>query len=160
MQQNIFKLKNIYLFIGILSILILIGAIYIEFVFGAKPCKLCIYQRYPYIIAIFLSFFGYINSNNKILLYLIIINFVISLILSIYHTGIENNFFSEYGICDTNNILITDTEKLLNLLEESMPSCKDVLFRIFGLSLATINVLISILIIVMLILIKSYEKNK
>ena len=160
MQQNIFKLKNIYLFIGILSILILIGAIYIEFVFGAKPCKLCIYQRYPYIIAIFLSFFGYINSNNKILLYLIIINFIISLILSIYHTGIENNFFSEYGICDTNNILITDTEKLLNLLEESMPSCKDVLFRIFGLSLATINVLISILIIVMLILIKSYEKNK
>ena len=160
MQQNIFKLKNIYLFIGILSILILIGAIYIEFVFGAKPCKLCIYQRYPYIIAIFLSFFGYINSNNKILLYFIIINFIISLILSIYHTGIENNFFSEYGICDTNNILITDTEKLLNLLEESMPSCKDVLFRIFGLSLATINVLISILIIVMLILIKSYEKNK
>ncbi len=160
MQQNIFKLKNIYLFIGILSILILIGAIYIEFVFGAKPCKLCIYQRYPYIIAIFLSFFGYINSNNKILLYIIIINFIISLILSIYHTGIENNFFSEYGICDTNNILITDTEKLLNLLEESMPSCKDVLFRIFGLSLATINVLISILIIVMLILIKSYEKNK
>ena len=160
MQQNIFKLKNIYLFIGILSILILIGAIYIEFVFGAKPCKLCIYQRYPYIIAIFLSFFGYINSNNKILLYIIIINFIISLILSIYHTGIENNFFSEYGICDTNNILITDTEKLLNLLEESMPNCKDVLFRIFGLSLATINVLISILIIVMLILIKSYEKNK
>ena len=148
------------MFIGILSILILIGAIYIEFVFGAKPCKLCIYQRYPYIIAIFLSFFGYINSNNKILLYIIIINFIISLILSIYHTGIENNFFSEYGICDTNNILITDTEKLLNLLEESMPSCKDVLFRIFGLSLATINVLISILIIVMLILIKSYEKNK
>ena len=160
MQQNIFKLKNIYLFIGILSILILIGAIYIEFVFGAKPCKLCIYQRYPYIIAIFLSFFGYINSNNKILLYIIIINFIISLILSIYHTGIENNFFSEYGICDTNNILITDTEKLLNLLEESMPSCKDVLFRIFGLSLATINVLISILIIVMLVLIKGYEKNK
>ena len=94
------------------------------------------------------------------MLYIIIINFIISLILSIYHTGIENNFFSEYGICDTNNILITDTEKLLNLLEESMPSCKDVLFRIFGLSLATINVLISILIIVMLILIKSYEKNK
>ena len=42
--------------LSILSILVLsvFTAYYIEYGLGHEPCKLCIYQRYPYFVSIFL----------------------------------------------------------------------------------------------------------
>ena len=97
-----------YLLIALLSILTLISAVYIEYVLDIKPCKLCLYQRIPYIIAIFLCFFGYGNFKNLLWGYLLILTFVISLILSGYHAGIENDIFQEFSGCSANNLNIID----------------------------------------------------
>ena len=49
----------------------------------------------------------------------------------------------------------------LKELSEKTISCKDVTFRIFGLSLTSINIVISLLFIITLLKIfKKYEKNK
>ena len=52
-------------------------------------------------------------------------------------------------------------EDLLKQLQNKTPiSCKDVTFRFFGLSLATINTIISIILSAIVIkIIKNYEKN-
>ena len=160
-MKNILNVKIFLVLVLLLSLITLFSAYYIEYVMGIKPCKLCLYQRYPYFMLIFLSIIGLIFFQNKNILYLVILTFTVSLILSIYHTGIENNIFPEFTGCTSDNINIYHKEILLNSLNNIDPSCKDVTFRIFGLSLATINILISfILVVISLILLKYYEKNK
>ena len=134
-------------------------ALYVEYVLGYKACKLCLYQRIPYIIAIFISFIGYnYYKNNKILI-LIITIFSISFFISGYHYGIENNIFEEFSGCAVNSLEIVDKTELLNSLSNNVTSCKDVNFKLFGISLAGINLLLSLLIVAYSIRTLFYEKN-
>ena len=56
---------------------------------------------------------------------------------------------------------IISKEELLKQLQIKTISCKDVTFRIFGLSLTTFNIVISLVIFILLIKIfKNYEKIK
>ena len=88
------------------------------------------------------------------------LNFSLSIILAGYHTGIENNIFPEFSGCTADNLNIFDKEKLINSLKESLPNCKEVAFKLLGLSLATINLFISIFIVIISILFIKNEKNK
>tara|TARA_Y100000992_G_C21168315_1_gene444574 strand:+ start:259 stop:738 length:480 start_codon:yes stop_codon:yes gene_type:complete len=159
-MNKLLKLKNIYLLISAISIFTLLSAVYIEYILGVKPCILCLYQRVPYIIAIFLCFFGYYNLKNKLWIYLLVITFLISAILSGYHVGIENNVFNEFSGCTSNNSNITNKDELLKALKETQPNCKDVTFKLLGFSLATINLFLSIIIIILSIKIIKNEKNR
>ena len=143
--------KKFYIFILFFSIVSLLGAVYIEYILQEKPCKLCLYQRIPYLAAIFISFFGYNFNKNLLWLYLLLIFFIVSIFLSGYHAGIENNIFNEYSGCSVDNLNLTNKTELLNSLKNSLPNCKDVNFRIFGLSLATLNFIISIIITVFIV---------
>ena len=88
--------------------------------------------------------------------------FIISSILAFYHFGIEQGFFKESLSCATKNLSDTLTkEELLKQLNQNIISCKDVSFRIFGLSLAAINTIFSILLSVIFVkLFLNYGKNR
>ena len=159
-MNKINSIKNYYLIILLICIVSLLSAVYIEYVLNIRPCTLCLYQRVPYIISIFICFFGYNYSKNSLWLYLLALTFILSSMLSGYHLGIENNFFSEFSGCTNNSLDITDKSKILESLSKNMPNCKDVNFRIFGLSLATINFMISLTISAISILIIKNEKNR
>jgi len=154
-----FYLKIIFLF----SSIALISAFFIEYVLGHQPCNLCLIERIPYglsmmiIMAIFL-----INKNRKFLVLLLILTFTFSFAISFYHFGIEQNFFQESSICGVKSLIENITkEDLLRQLSEKPISCRDVTFRIFGLSLTSINIVISLLFIITLLKIfKKYEENK
>ena len=155
--------QNIVLtYVLIIISLSLISVFIIEFVLGHKPCKLCVYQRIPYIISILLiSTILFLKKYKKIILFLLLVIFVISSILAFYHFGIEQGFFNESMLCESNNSLkALNKEELLKQLEQTNISCKDVSFRIFGLSLATINTIFSIVLSVIFFrLFNNYEKN-
>jgi len=159
-MNNIFEIKKIYLIIFIISLLSLLIALYIEFFLDYKPCKLCIYQRIPYLIAIFLTFLGISYSKKLIWLYALLLIFFLSFLLSGYHVGIEQEIFQEFSGCTGNSLNITDKNELLKLLNSEINSCKNVDFKIFGLSLATINFLLSFLIFVLILKVILNEKNK
>ena len=159
-MNNIFEIKKFYIFIFVFSLLSLLIALYIEFYLGYSPCKLCVYQRIPYLLAIFITLLGIIYYKNLIWLYLLLISFFSSLLLSGYHFGIEQEIFSEFSGCTGNSINITDKNELLKLLNSEVNSCKNVDFRILGLSLATINFLLSFLIFVLNLKVIKNEKNK
>ena len=158
--MNIFlNKKNFYLFILFYSLLAIFFALYIEHVLGYKACKLCLYQRIPYIIAIFISFVGYnYYKNNKILI-LIIAIFSISFLIAGYHYGIENNIFDEFSGCTNESLETIDKSEILKSLNSNIASCKDVNFKLFGISLAGINLLLSLLIVAYSIRTLVYEKN-
>ena len=153
------KLKHYFLLIFLVSVFSLLSAIYIEFILNQKPCKLCIYQRIPYVFAIFISFLGISSKNKYAWLFLIFLTFVFSSLISGYHFGIENNIFEEFSGCTGNSLEIVDKTELLNSLNENVASCKDAIFKLFGMSLAGINFILSLLIIVYSFLTLFYEKN-
>ena len=91
-----------------------------------------------------------------------ILVFSFSLLLSFYHYGIEQGIFEESTVCGIKNATdIISKEEILKQLRTITVSCKDVTFRIFGFSLTTFNMLISLILIFLLIKIfKNYEKFK
>ena len=160
-----FDLKNeFYLkIILIISFTALIFAYFVEHILGHQPCNLCIIERIPYGISIILiAMIFIIKKNQKFLTLLLILTFVFSLTISVYHYGIEQSFFQESTVCNARNFTENITkEDLLNELSEKTISCKDVTFRILGLSLTSINIVISLLFIITFIKIFiKYEKNK
>ena len=158
--MNIFlNKKKFYLFILFYSLLAIFFALYVEHVLGYKPCKLCLYQRIPYIVSIFISFVGYNYFKNDKILILIVVIFSISFLISGYHYGIENNIFEEFSGCTAGTLEIIDKSELLKSLNDNVSSCKDVNFKLFGISLAGINFLFSLLIVIYSLKILVYEKN-
>ncbi len=158
--------KNTYIIlVSIFSILILslFSAYYIEFVLGHKPCKLCIYQRYPYFISILLliNIFFLKKLIRLSLLFLSLVSLFGS-ILAFYHFGIEQGFFSESIICEAPILDENLTKKeILKQLSEKAISCKIVTFKVFGLSLASINTIFSfVLFCIFIRLFKNYEINR
>ena len=159
-MKKIINIKNLYIFVCLLSLFSILSALYIEYVLGAMPCKLCIYQRIPYLLAIFTSIIGYIYLDQKLWLYIILLIFFSSFLLAGYHSGIENSIFAEFKGCVSDNNNLLNKEQILNSFDEIAPNCKDVKFRILGFSLATLNMFISLIIIIIsLFLIKTYENK-
>ena len=157
-------LNNKLLLNGILafSILSLSIAYFIQYVLGHKPCNLCIIERIPYIASIILiSLVFILNKYQKIISSLILIFFIFGAVVSFYHFGIEQGFFSESLVCDLGSSQPLNKEDLLNQLKKTeIVSCKDVTFRFLGLSLATINTVISLILSGIIIkVIINYGKN-
>ena len=159
-MKILLNIKKIYLLVFIISIFSILSAVYIEFILEVKPCTLCIYQRIPYIVSVFICFLGYYNNKNSFWLYLLLLTFLISIILSGYHVGIEKNIFQEFSGCTNNNMDLIDKDELLKSLGHSRPTCKNINLKIFGLSLAAINLIISSLISVLMLMMIKYEKNR
>ncbi len=140
----------------------LIAAYTIEYAMGHKPCKLCVYQRIPYFFSIFLILnILLIKRYVKPTLLLLALVSLSGSILAFYHFGIEQGFFSESFVCETQNLDGNlSKEEILKQLKENTVSCKDVNFKVFGLSLASINTIFSFaLLIIFLKLYKNYENN-
>ena len=134
--------------IFLVSILALASAFFIEYILGHQPCNLCIFERIPYLLAIIIILLNFkFNQFEKFFILLLVIVFLFGAILSLYHLGIEQGFIQESLVCDLksgSNLL--SKEEILKQLQEKNVSCKDVTFKIFGLSLTSYNILISLLI--------------
>jgi disulfide bond formation protein DsbB len=140
----------------------LIAAFIIQYSLGHQPCKLCIYERIPYIVSIFLLLeIIFFKKKVKITLSLVSIVFIFSTILAFYHVGIEQGFFSESFVCESKNFPENmSKDQLLEQLKKSAISCKDVSLKFLGLSLASINGIFSLVLSVIFIrLFKNYGKN-
>ncbi len=154
------KKENYLQILFILSILILLSALIIEYIFGYQPCNLCIIERIPYGLSIIILIFNY-NFREDQVFYsvLLILVFLFSIIISIYHFGIEQGFINESVVCASENLNLITKEEILNSLKKLSISCKDVAFKIFGLSLTTYNILISIIMFLFSVKIYSYGND-
>jgi len=141
--------KNLLIkLILLISIIALISAFFIEYILGHQPCNLCILERIPYFLAIIVILLNYkfIEFEKFFILFLTII-FLFGTVLSLYHLGIEQGLIQESLVCDLKNgSNLLSKEEILKQLQEKSVSCKDVTFKMFGLSLTSYNILISILI--------------
>ena len=158
-----YKISSFFKIIFFISLVSLILAFFIEYMLGHQPCNLCLIQRIPYGLSIILIIYNFFQKDNeKLIILLLIIIFSFSFIISSYHFGIEQGFIEESSVCRIKDVSeIISKEELLKQLGEKTISCKDVTFRIFGLSLTTFNIILSLILNILLIYIfKNYEKFK
>ena len=159
------SIKNKLLLNGVLifSVFALVAAYFIEYILGHKPCNLCSIERIPYLASIILiSLIFILNKYEKTISLIVGLFFVFGTIVSFYHFGIEQGFFDESLVCNLgNNSGALSSEDLLKELKKNTVSCKDVTFALFGLSLATFNTIISLIIsVIMLRIFINYDKNR
>ena len=155
--------KNLFIAIFLISLIALISAYFIEYILGHQPCSLCLYERIPFFLAILIILINYkFNKLEKYFILLLAIIFFIATILSLYHLGIEQGFIQESLLCNLEKgANIIDKDEILKQLQQKSISCKDVTFKIFGLSLTSYNVIISLLLTIGLTKIYfGYEKNR
>ena len=157
------KNKTIFSLIMLLSVFALIAAYFIQYVLKHQPCNLCLIERIPYIFSIVvISICLFTEEFEKLSLIILSLIFFSATLIAFYHFGIEQGFIKESLVCDLNNKSNDLTkEALLNQLKQMPVSCKDVTFKIFGLSLATFNIFINLILSVITIkLFLTYEKNR
>ena len=148
---NLIK-KNLFKIIFLLSIFALISAYFIEYILGHQPCNLCLLERIPYFFAIILVLLNFKFSQfKKIFIFLLVIVFFVASLLSLYHLGIEQGLIQESLVCDLQSgSTMLSKEEILKQLQLKSVNCKDVTFKIFGLSLTTFNLFISLLLTIIL----------
>lgn len=157
------KTNNIFLIVilAIISVTI-ISALIIQYWLGHEPCRLCLYERIPYFLSMLLIIkIIFIKKYEKITLLILFLVFMSSAFLAFYHFGIEQGFFSESLACTSGDLSkMLSKEELLEQLKQNSISCKDVSFKILGLSLAAINTIFSLILSVIFMgLFVNYEKN-
>jgi len=154
--------KKFLFSILVFTSLVLVSAFIIEHQLGHEPCKLCLYERIPYFLSILLIIkMLFIKKYEKVTLLILFLVFISSAALAFYHFGIEQGFFSESLACTAGDLTKTySKEQLLEQLKQNTISCKDVSFRVFGLSLAEINTIFSLVLSAIFIrLFFNYGKN-
>ena len=157
------KNKIIFNLILLFCIFALIMAYFIEYVLKHQPCNLCLIERIPYFFSIIvISICLFAEKFEKISLIILSLIFFSATLIAFYHFGIEEGFIKESLVCDLNNKSNNlSKEALLSQLNEMPVSCKDVTFKIFGLSLATFNIFISLILgVITTKLFLNYEKNR
>ena len=156
------KNKTCLNLILLFSIFALLAAYFIQYVLGHQPCNLCLIERIPYILTIIIiTLILVFKKFEKVFLLLLTLIFVAATLISFYHFGIEQGFIKESLVCDLDDQTNSFTkEDLLKELKTKTISCKDVTFKIIGLSLTSINIIISLILsVITLKLFLNYEKN-
>ena len=157
------KNKIIFNLILLFSVFVLIAAYFIQYILKYQPCNLCLIERIPYIFSIIVILICLLTKKfEKESLIILSLIFFSATLIAFYHFGIEQGFIRESLVCDlnieSNNL---SKEALLNQLKTLSVSCKDVTFKIFGLSLATFNIFFTLILgVITTKLFLTYEKNR
>lgn len=145
------KIYNYFIYIFLINIFVILSALFIEYILNVKPCALCIYERYPYYLILLFTilFFFKTNWKNQLMI-LIIITSIVSFFLAGYHVGIEYGLINELSSCKTEVSKNISKDILIKELQSKLaPSCKEVAFKLFGLSLASINMIMSLILTIL-----------
>ena len=158
-------LRNWFYIISILSFIAILFALTAEFVFELYPCSMCLKQRHPYyFIIIMFVLFKLLKQFKKIWFFLSVqIAIIYGLFYSFWHVGIEQKILKGPTSC-TSNINISDSVSDLKeqIMNKPIINCEDVIWSFYGISAATINSFLLILIIIInsVYLLKYYEAQK
>ncbi|HEX3969993.1 MAG TPA: disulfide bond formation protein B [Stellaceae bacterium] len=118
------------------------------------PCELCLLERWPYYIAIVVSAFGFAAGGyaapRRYAMWLIVLLFVVSTGLGAYHVAVEQHWVAGPTACTGGIGGASSPDQLLKMLQARQPvQCDVVQWSIFGISLAGLNFIASIVLTVL-----------
>lgn len=125
--------------------ILLLAAFGFEFIGGLSPCVLCIWQRWPHLVA-FLAGCLSLRISSFWLAGIGGFSALISAVLGIFHTGVErgawNGLTSCAGVLDVSEL--SPEAALEAILNADVVACDAVAWSFFGLSMASWNAIFSL----------------
>ncbi len=151
--------RLIYTSLLFFSVCALLFAYLIEYMGHFMPCTLCVYQRFPYLLLIFIPIIALSNDDYGMYNKYIVLTISCSILLSGYHSGIELGFFDLSKVCKPlisikNNMSVDDFQRFFYSQDISL--CNKAALIIFGFSMTQWNFLVNILLLIFFV--KSNDK--
>lgn len=137
------------LVLGLVAAATILGAWGFQLIGGLPPCPLCLEQRVPYYVGVPLALLAALVAGRapvpaRGLLALFGIAMFVTAGIAAYHAGIEWGWWTGPTDCTGSVADTTDASSLLSQLNQTqVVRCDTAAWRLFGLSLAGYNVLIS-----------------
>lgn len=127
------------------SFALLGGAFLFQFM-GYAPCKMCLWQRWPHAVAIGIAVLALlVGRYQKAFAVLGAFAAAVTAGIGLYHTGVERDWWEGPTSCTGSGLPIDGD--LLSLDIAPITMCDDVVWSLMGLSMASYNALISLVLV-------------
>ncbi len=125
------------------SVGLLLGALAFEYIGGLAPCALCIWQRWPHVMALLGA--GGLALSNPVFPIIGALGTAGSGGIGVYHTGVERGWWPGPSSCSAGGNLtgLTPEELLAQIMAAPVVRCDEVPWEMLGLSMASWNALAS-----------------
>jgi disulfide bond formation protein DsbB len=140
--------ETIAIGLGVLSALLLLGALGLQYFARLPPCEMCLWQRWPHVAAAILGTLGgWVVSRTArrrqlalVLAFATTLLIAVSGVIAVYHAGVEWHWWPGPSRCTGSAF------KISGALDLNAPvvMCDHAAWRLFGLSLAGYNAIISL----------------
>jgi disulfide bond formation protein DsbB len=147
--KDIQKAAAVIVFVSFVTLVVVLIS---QYIFGLKPCELCIYQRIPYvfIIAFGLIAYGAAKQDKKVSKFFMAlagITFLIGMSIASFHVGVEQAWWAGLEKCGSNinEAVMTLEELRLKVLGAPVTKCNEIAWSMFGISMAGYNAILSLM---------------
>lgn len=126
------------------SAALMIAALAFQHLGGLAPCQMCIWQRYPHVLAIAIGLIA-IKFGNPTLAWLGALAAFATAAVGAYHTGVERGWWEGPTSCSAQSIGGLSTDELFEqIMTAPVVRCDDVAWSLMGLSMASWNMIASL----------------
>ena len=125
------------------SLGLLLAAWAFQYIGGMAPCQMCIWQRYPHVLAVLLGLFA-LSLGQKAILLAGAAAAATTAAIGYYHAGVEQGWWQGPSTCSAGTIEGMSADALLDqIMTAPLVRCDEIPWELFGISMAGWNALVS-----------------
>jgi len=121
------------------------GALISEYGFGLYPCEMCIWQRWPHLVAILLALLGIMFNQIRgaqLMIVAAALAIMTSGLIGGFHAGVEYGWWE--GITSCSTTIDSGGDMLETIMNAPLIRCDVAPWSLFGISLAGFNFIFSV----------------
>ena len=124
-------------------------AYFVQYFFEVEPCVLCLYQRIPYFASVVLGSIALVVEYRRVrVVEAAGVIFGFGAAIAFYHVGVEQHWWASVVACGGNGgdgaaKTVRELHQLL-LKGDLHKACDNIIWSLYGFSMATYNVIISL----------------
>ena len=129
------------------SALVLLGALGFQYLGGLVPCPMCIWQRWPHLVAVVLGGLAVtvLWRQRRVLAIVGTVAMAASVLLGIFHAGVEQAWWEGPSTCSAGSINGVSADELLSqIMTAPLVRCDEIVWTFLGLSMAAWNAILSL----------------
>jgi len=135
--------RHLTLLAAIGSALLLAGAFTFQ-ALGYPPCKMCIWQRYPHVVATGLGLVAYFVPVPA-LLALGALAALTTAGVGLYHVGVEQRWWEGPSTCTSGDIGgLSPQDLMAQIMDAPLVRCDEIAWSLAGISMAGWNAILSL----------------
>lgn len=121
------------------SAAMILGAWGFQYIGGMPPCKMCYWQRYPHMAAVFIGAAA-VFLKTRIFAYMGAVAMAITSGIGVYHSGVERKLWQGPTSCTSGAVDGLSAQELMSqIMAAPLVRCDDIPWEMFGVTMANLN---------------------